>query len=150
MNEPPSPPRRSTATLVSALAFVGYLAISRVTVDLFPFSTLNMYSHSRTQGASRLFARDATGRVRELDRFDRWDCPTSLDPAAQACPNLGNVSTIDYVDRDMAVFLRAHRARAPESPPVDVVRRVWRLTDHAGPPPFEDCLLLRCRASWRP
>ena len=140
----------SLATIVSVTAFVGYSSSSRMVVDFFPFSVLNMYSHASASRASRILARDAHGRAYELDRFDRWSCPAALDPAARTCPGFAGVNTVDYVDREMAIFLDTHRGRPGEGAPVDVVRRAWTLTDHPGPPAFEDCALLHCRAVRRP
>jgi len=141
---------RPAATLVSVLAFGSYLAISRLVVDFFPFTTLNMYSQTRAQSASRIVARDAVGRAHEIDRFDRWDCPAPLDPTARGCPDVADIYVIDYVDRDTAVYLDAHRGSAVRGVSMDLVRRVWRLSDRAGPPAFRDCFLMRCRASRRP
>lgn len=137
----PSPPR---ATAV--LALLGYLALARAAGNLFPLSSFNMYSTERLDSPSRIVARDAQGRVHELDHYVAWDCPTPPDIRPAACPAQWPFYHVPYLDREAADLLHDRAAAAPGAPPVVVVRRVFRLADRTGDPTVHDCPLVTCRA----
>src|SRR5690349_21057740 len=91
-------PRRWTrdpATVVSALALVGYFVIARVVLNLFPFSTFSMYAASAAGVGGdvrgcRLLAVGADGRALDVTAFRAWDCPPSWEEAARrSIPELG-------------------------------------------------------------
>jgi hypothetical protein len=130
---------------VVALAMGGYLAVSWCVRDFFPFSTFSMYA-AREASASRLVARDARGRIAEIDRFTSWRCEGPLDVRAEACTGEPRFATLAYKDREAADYIVSHGGDDPSAAPVDVVRRIWWASAEGGPPPAHDCLLQRCTA----
>ena len=131
---------------VPVLAFAGYVAIARGVGDLYPFSTFGMYSSERLSTSSRIVAVDAAGRSHEIDEYSAWDCDGDLALDPSACPAERPFYYIPHSDREAADFLKTHQASGRCNEPVAVVRRIWRLSDEAGPPPSSDCVLLSCRA----
>ena len=129
--------------IVAALVFVTYTALAFSLHNFYPVSTFEMYAAQRTDSASRVVARDAGGQVHELDRFDAWRCdgPISVEPAA--CPGQFPYSYTTYLDRAAVDFVGQHAGAGGE--PVDVIRRVFRLSDQPQIA-VEDCLLQHCRA----
>jgi hypothetical protein len=130
---------------VAALSFIAYFALSRSVGNFFPFSTFAMYAGDRAPRASRILARDAAGAVHEIDRLRAWQCDRPVRIEHDACGG-GPYAQVDYLDRAALGWIDAHRA-GDGAAPFEVVRRIWRLDAGAGPPPFEDCLLARCRAT---
>ncbi len=130
----------------SLLVFVGYLALARAAGNVFPFSSFNMYSTERLHSASRIIARDADGHVHELDRYVAWDCEALPDIRPAACPAQWPFYHVPYLDRGALALLSERAAALPDAPPVTVVRRVFRLTQHPGEPTLSDCTLATCRA----
>lgn len=141
------PPR----TLVVAFAFFGYLALALSVRNLYPLSTFEMYAGAPpTAAPSRVIARDAAGGAHEVDEYRAWSCegPTPLGPAG--CASEWPYAFSIYLDRAAADWVEAHRgAGGPvaRGEPVEIVRRVYRLTDGVGPPSVRDCVLNRCRAA---
>lgn len=134
------------AAALGALVLITYVLVARGLHDLYPFSTFSMYSGHATTAGSRIVARDAGGRIRELSAYDRWSCPPEAgvqEKDAEAC---GEVYRIDYLDREAREYLSEHRTdrAAPGSEPVEVVRRIWQFGGAA--PVTRDCPILRCSA----
>jgi hypothetical protein len=123
----------------------GYLAVSWVVRDFFPFSTFAMYS-TREASASRVVARDARGQVAEIDRFRSWRCEGPIELGSEACAGEPHFSTVMYKDREAAEYIASHGGDDPSAAPVDVVRRIWWLGAEAGAPRSHDCLIQRCVA----
>jgi hypothetical protein len=123
----------------------GYVAMAWSAPDLYPFSTFPMYG-AREATASRVIARDAGGRVAEVDRFTSWRCDRPLDLRPEVCTDEPGFSSIAYVDQEAADYIASHGGDDAAAAPVDVVRRIWRPTSEAGPPPARDCLIQRCKA----
>jgi hypothetical protein len=130
---------------VAALSFIAYFALSRSVGNLFPFSTFAMYAGDRAPRAGRILARDAAGTVHEIDRLVAWQCDRPVRIEHDAC-GAAPYAQVDYQDRAALAWIDTHRARDGAAP-FDVVRRIWRVDAGAGTPPFEDCLLARCRAT---
>lgn len=139
------------AALLAAIVFVGYLGVSRGVGDLYPFSTFSMYARRGGAAVSRVAARTADGRAREVRAFTGWSCDGPIDVSKARCEALGAFDG-DYQDAEDVAHIEAHRARQGDErgvdgvEPVDLVRRVWRLRDEPGPPAIEDCHLHRCSA----
>jgi hypothetical protein len=134
------------ARAAGLLVLGGYVAISFATTNLYPFSVFDMYSRPRTT-ASRIVARDASGAVAEVDRFEAWRCDRPIDLSPAVCGPPESFFYSPYLDQGRADYVAAHGAAdgAPGGAPEDVVRRIWRL-DAPGPPRIDDCLLARCTA----
>jgi hypothetical protein len=135
--------------LVAAFAFVGYLALALVVRNLYPLSTFEMYAEAPPSRApSRIIARDAAGAVHEIDEYVGWRCEGEAPSVGESCLGEWPFSTTEYLDRTAAAWVSAHGG-AGGGEPVDVVRRIYRLSDVVGPPVTRDCLLRRCRAGRR-
>jgi hypothetical protein len=134
--------------LVAALALCGYLGIAHSVRNLYPFSTFEMYAGQRADSASRVIARDAAGGLHELDAYEAFRCDGPIPLGHETCAAAWPYAYSIYLDRQAAAFIDTHPGDGTE--PVDVIRRIWRLSDRPGPPPFEDCLLQHCRAARRP
>jgi hypothetical protein len=145
MAEPSMNPIWRPTAVVAALAFTGYLGVAWGVENLYPFSTFPMYSGAHTATASRVVARDGSGRLHEVEDYDAWTCDLPLRFEVSRC---GDVYHIPYVDLARREYIDGHRAPGqgdPRGEPVDVVRHVWRFSG-PGEPLVEDCLLHRCRA----
>jgi hypothetical protein len=136
---------RDPRRVLSVLALVGYVAIAWSVSNLYPFSVFDMFA-GRTASASRVVARDAGGRVAEVDRFVAWRCDGPVDVRPQVCAGEPGFDYTVYTDREAADYIASHRGDDPSASPVDVVRRIWRLSGEDGPPAAKDCLIARCTA----
>jgi hypothetical protein len=138
--------RPDPASTLGAAVLATYLLVAQGIGDLYPFSTFSMYSAHPTDSGSRIVARDASGALRELSAYERWTCPR--DGALEQIDACGEVTTIDYLDREAREYLAEHAGpdapAPPGSEPVEVVRRIWRFGGEA--PLVRDCPLARCRA----
>lgn len=131
---------------VAALVFGGYVAISRGVENLFPFSIFDMYASS-SPSAARILARAADGRVYELDRYRAWSCDAPLDmTGGEHCPKPGTYVTITYKEMEATDYIATHGGRDPSAVPVEVIRRIFWLSDRDPAPRVEDCPLGRCHA----
>lgn len=139
-------PPPDLARAAAVLALLAYLALARAAGNLFPLSSFNMYSTERLHSPGRIVARDAQGRVHELDHYLAWDCPAPPDIRPAACPAQQPFYHVPYLDREAAALLHERAASLPDAPPVTVVRRVFRLADAPGAPIASDCTLATCRA----
>jgi hypothetical protein len=146
----PPRPWKQPAFVLGALVLAGYAVIARGVGNLYPFSTFSMYSSVHTTTGSRIVARDARGRLRELADYDQWRCEAGVDAMTEprACAPGGEVYGIGYLDREAREYLAAHASAsaAPGSEPVEVVRRVWRFGGAPGSPATVDCTIIRCEA----
>ncbi|AKT43781.1 hypothetical protein [Chondromyces crocatus] len=138
---------------LSACVLLGYVAISRAVEDEYPFSTFSMYARHGKSSVSRVAARTRDGHGHPVRSFVDWSCEEEkLDLSVSRCAELGPFDFTGYLDTEDENHLDAHRARAPrggepgDAEPVEIVRRVWRLKEQAGPPEVEDCVLHRCTA----
>jgi hypothetical protein len=131
---------------LGAVVLATYLLVAQGIGDLYPFSTFSMYSAHPTDSGSRIVARDASGALRELSAYERWACPRA--GALEQVDACGEVTTIEYLDREAREYLAEHESpdapALPGSEPIDVVRRTWRFGGEA--PIVRDCPLVRCRA----
>jgi hypothetical protein len=130
--------------MVALSVLAGYLALAFSVHNLYPISTFEMYAGRPVRSASRVIARDAAGALHEIDEYRDWQCPGPLPLGPEACPAQWPYSYTGYLDRAAAELVAQQGGSGGDS--VDVVRRVWRLSDEPGPPPASDCLLERCRA----
>jgi hypothetical protein len=137
----------SPRALVAALGFCGYLALALSLGNFYPISTFEMYSSQRTTSASRIIVIDQRGAAREVRDFEAWSCDGALPIHPSACPNDWPYAYTTYLDREASEWLTRHPGEGGE--PVEVVRRVFRLSSTPGPTPSHDCLLARCRATVR-
>ncbi|EYF07243.1 hypothetical protein [Chondromyces apiculatus] len=143
------PVARPTVWL-SVCVLLGYAVTSRVVEDLYPFSTFSMYAQHGGTAVSRIVARTADGRVHPVRAFVDWSCDGALDLSPARCGEPGSFDYTGYLDAEDAAHLEAAHLEAHHAPgvgePVEIVRRVWKLGEVAGPPGIEDCPLHRCRA----
>jgi len=128
------------------VVFAGYASIASV-VRSYPFSTFDMYAHPETT-ASHIVARDTAGQVVEVTRFCGWVCDEDLEiaTAPARCGPAGTFSFTPYKDQDLLRWVHGSTATTAPLETVELVRRIWRLSDESGPPPSSDCALTRCRA----
>ncbi|HXT99595.1 MAG TPA: hypothetical protein VN903_01295 [Polyangia bacterium] len=139
------PPPRA---LVGAFAFAGYLGAAFGVENLYPISTFEMYAGAPPSHApTRVIARDAARTAHEVDEFVGWRCEGPVPLDGTSCVNEWPYASTAYLDRAAADWVADHPGDGAE--PVEIVRRVYRLTDEGGPPQVHDCLLRRCRAGRR-
>jgi hypothetical protein len=131
-------PRRILALLVLA----GYCGVSYAVQNLYPFSTFDMYSR-HAQSASRVIARDASGRAAEVSRFVGWRCDGAIDASAERCRDFGRFDYTPYKDDEAIHWIASHGGEG--GAPIDLVRRIWWLAPDGER--TDDCLLARCRAT---
>ena len=127
----------------AALVLVGYVAISRVVGEGYPFSPLSMFSRP-TSISSRIVARRASGEVAELRDFVGWSCDGAIDFGPANAPACGRDAFHAENDALAEDWIVAHAGAGRE--PVEVVRRVFRVDRPGGAVTTTDCALLRCRA----
>jgi len=140
-------PRLHLTTVVSLVLGVGYFAISRGFQNFYPFSIVDMYAERHEGSPSRIMALDARGRAHEVTEYVGWQCEGPLSDGSADCPTgPEHILTIGYVDRSAIEHVEAHPGRGPAGEPVQLVRRVWRLSSRSGPPSHADCLMVQCRA----
>jgi hypothetical protein len=131
---------------LAALIFVGYVAISRGVGHCFPFSIFDMYASGGASG-SRVVARASDGRVVEIDRYRAWSCDAPIDlTGGETCSPPGSYISMTYKDMEAVDAIAANRGRDPAAVPVDVIRRIYWLSDRDPAVRIEDCTLARCRA----
>jgi hypothetical protein len=136
-------PRRPLAALVLA----GYVGVAFAVHNLYPFSTFDMYSRARSS-ASRVVARDASGRVVEVERFDGWRCDGPVDVSPARCGAPGSYFYVPYIDDSRVDYIAKHSSGDGPRESVDVIRRIWWL-DPGEAPRATDCELQRCSAVHR-
>jgi hypothetical protein len=129
---------------VSILVLGGYAGIALAVHNLYPFSVFDMYSRPRIS-ASRIVARDESGKLSEVERYDGWRCPAPVDVSPSQCGEPGSFFYTTYLDASRAAYIADHGASDGVGRPVDVVRRIWWL-DEPGPPRITDCVLQSCSA----
>lgn len=130
-------------------SFVFYFLVARGFENFFPFTVLDMYAtKSSSTSVSHVMALDAQDQAQEVRRFGEWRCDTVIAPNQGLCQEHGTFDRISYKDRDNLdyVFHKNYSSTPSAGEPVKLIRRIWRLDDRAGPPPFEDCVLTSCRA----
>lgn len=155
MKRPPNALGDRRLALVAVL-ISGYLAVARNGVHVYPFSTFDMYASRGPREAarspesgsgSRLLARSADGQVSEIDRYRAWVCERPLDvTGGAACARRGSYTSIDYKDQEAIDYIATHGGSDPAASDVDVIRRIFWLSEGLDPPRIEDCVLGRCRA----
>jgi hypothetical protein len=124
--------RRSSgraAAVVSVMAFVGYYAISRVVVNLFPFSSFAMFAsaaaaHDDQVRACHLLAVGPDGRALDVKAFRAWDCPSWQEAAQRSISELGCGPHFN-VEEHIRSYLEEERGEDPSAQPVRLVRRMW-------------------------
>jgi hypothetical protein len=119
------------APVVTVMAFAGYFLISRVVLNLFPFSSFSMFaSAAASEGeevrACHLLAIGPDGRALDVTRFRAWDCPPWEDAARSSIEQLG-CGPHHNVEEHIRVYLAAERGADPDAEPVSLVRRMWAL-----------------------
>jgi hypothetical protein len=154
MIRPPArrPPatRPPSRTVVAAFAFAGYLALAFVARNVYPLSTFEMYAGAPPSRApTRVIARDAAGGAHEVDEYVGWHCDAEIAGARQACLSEWPYAYTAYLDRAAADWVAAHPGAGAAGEPVEIVRRIYRLSDRGGAPQVRDCVLSRCRAERR-
>ena len=133
---------------VGLVAMAAYFVVSRAVLNLYPFSTFEMYSTERVSSGSRIIALDARGAARELDAYASFSCSNAIDVSYRACESEWPFYYVPYLDQRAAEYVAAHGG--PGGEPVRIVRRIYRLTDaDHGAPPFHDCALTACTAEVR-
>lgn len=137
---------REPAAWLSAIVFVTYVGVSFGVSDLYPFSTFSMYSENRVTSPSRIAVRDAGGAVRAFGAFARVSCDGPVDVRASRCPALAPFATTGYLDAEDVARLHLEAGADPAAEPVEIIRRVWRVSEAPGAPAIDDCVLARCRA----
>jgi hypothetical protein len=154
MGDPESSNKRSflmdPALVVSVFCFVCYCLISRVVLNLFPFSTYSMYSSvsAAHQGdvvrGCHLLAVGPDGCACDVTEFISWECPAWEDAARQSVTDLS--CPIDYnVEDPIREHIRRHTGTDPRAVRVDLVRRVWEFSPrHAATQ--TDHVVATCRA----
>ncbi len=133
--------------LVAGLVVAGYAGIAFAVHNFYPFSVFDMYSR-RSESASRIAARDEHGELAEVGRFEWWECGGTVDASPSRCGEPGSFDYVPYLDDESVQYIARHAPPGDsggKARPVDVVRRIWWLTQ-PGPPRIEDCVLARCRA----
>lgn len=123
----------------------GYVMLARSVIHLFPFSIFDMYAdNGGATSGSRVVARGEDGRVTEVDRYRAWTCAGPIEPF-EACARRGAYH-IPYKDAEAVAYVEGHRGEDPAAVHVDLVRRVWWLSEDAAETRIEDCPIARCRA----
>ena len=145
---PPRARRRARTALVGCFAALVYFTVSREVTNCYPFSTYGMYEGNAGGSAARILVLDEHGDAHQLERFEAFDCggPVPLQPRLRRCEKAESTSSINYVERDLQLYLDARLGEAPEGERVRIVWRAWTIDDREGPPPFTDCELARCLA----
>lgn len=140
----------SARRLLGIVCIVTFWITGRFVGEFYPYSPLSMFDHPATE-AGRLFVRDAAGQVREIGRYEAWQCDGPLDfkvPEGTSCPEAG-YSAYEEIVRDHIV---SHPARPDDTDgrePLEITRRVFQIPDPHGPVQVTDCPLLRCTARRR-
>jgi hypothetical protein len=132
-----------------ALAFFGYLGISHAVLNLFPFSTFEMYASTPAGSASRILVRTGDGSTREVTALAACTCDRPIDIEPSGCASHWPFFYIPYKDREDAGALERAPAAPIDAERVVIVRRIWRVPRDGGAPPFLDCVLASCRATVR-
>ncbi len=147
---PTAPTSRRLPAVLAAIVFVGYVGVARGFANLYPFSTFEMYAATRTDGTSRIGARDVTGRVRSVAQYAHWSCDTPIRTEPAACFDAGGstraVPTLPYLDRVAFDVIATRRGDGPGRESVDVIRRIWEARAVGQGIAIRDCVLARCRA----
>lgn len=152
------PPRRwalpkDPVTVVSLLCFVGYFLVSRVVLNLFPFSTYSMYSSMNDVQSSgqvrgcHLLAVGPDGHACDVTEFRAWDCPPWEDAARRSVHDL-SCPLYFNVEDPIREYIRRHSGHDAAAVRVDLVRRVWVFAGGRAPT-RSDHLVASCRAVLR-
>lgn len=131
---------------VAVALMAAYVLAGRGIGSFYPVSAFPMYAKTPELPASRVFVQDASGNVRDIDRFKRWLCPDTVDLNPAECRAGGAYYYIPYVDRDVlgALAVRAEESDA-ELESVVHLRRIWKFSAD-GSTEVTDCPLAACRA----
>ncbi len=117
------------APVVTAIAFLGYYAIGRVVLDLFPFSSYAMFASAAAMHADEvhgchLLAIGPDGRALDVKTFRAWDCPPWQEAAQSSIAELGCGPHFN-VEEHIRVYMNEERGFDPLAVPVELVRREW-------------------------
>jgi hypothetical protein len=137
--------RRFSRASIVVLAMAGYVIVSHLLGEQYPFGPLSMFSGGLRE-SSRVVGRTADGRVCELSSFDRWSCPQAVDLVGAGDERCRRAAGHAELDRKAQSFIVAHAGPKEEGAPVDVVRRIFTIPRPGGPVLVEDCVLAACAA----
>ena len=133
--------------VIAVLCFFAYGVVASGTLNVFPFSTFEMYSQVSVTTGSRVIVRDADGEAHEVKRYVDWSCEGPLNIDAERCMvRYPPFYFIPYKDAEVEAHIRAHPGEGDGTQPLTLVRRIWRLEHSNGPISYEDCELHTCRA----
>ena len=126
---------------LAVLVFAGYATVATV-VEVYPFSSFDMYAHPEST-ASKILARTDQG-VFEVRHFHAWQCDRDDFDNPLRCGKSGGFSYTQYKDAEATRWVRGHSGNGAAA--VDIVRRIWFLDDNPGAPRYRDCVVATCRA----
>jgi hypothetical protein len=129
--------------VISVLSFSGYFVISRVVLNLFPFSSFGMYAGGE-KPSCQLLAIGPEGRALDVSRFRAWECPPWQEAAQKTIEQARCEAYRGNIDM---VRERIEASGPPDaaSVPVSLVRRTWSFRGN-DPPRIRDLPVAACRA----
>jgi hypothetical protein len=143
---PAGSPLRRQARVLELIVVGGYLLVAYGVHHLYPFYVFDMYDQQPPASTSRLVARDAEGRLRDVIDYAAWSCEGPLDRPLEPC----SAEHIAARDGEAERYVDRHRAGAGEGDPVDLVRHALRFDGTPAEPGLPgttgDFVVQHCRA----
>ncbi len=132
------------------MVLLGYLAISRVVVNLFPFSSFAMFSSApratdQEVRACHLLAVGLDGRALDVKSYRTWNCPPWQEAAQRSSAELGCTPPFNVEEHIRAYLEEEEHGYDPAALRVDLVRRMWAFPPD-GSVSLHDFPVASCRA----